>query len=184
MINRELKRKNNISTSFRPNPFDAAVAEELGELTEIKKRPQDCLPTFDKYHHKLTDYSFWYLLSTIWVSYSGFSDLKLWIKHFSSDRPDRAKSVMKPNELKAFKKLPPMIKCYRAHRHGEKLWISYTLSLERARAFAEAREGGQIRVYRIKKSDVTAYFLRRGEFELIMLDQSKAELIGYDPVQL
>lgn len=177
-FNRSVKRANNISTSFRPNPYDAAVAEELLQLTTVQKQPQKCLPAFDRYHKQLTDYSFWYLLSTIWVSYSGFSDLDLWIKHFGSDRPDREKSIMKPNELKAFKRLPKMVTAYRAHRHGETKFISYTTSLDAAKRFARARKVNHVVKYKVPREKILAYFLRRKEFELIVVDHTECVRIG------
>lgn len=176
--NRSVKRANNISTSFRPEPFDAAVAEELLDLTTVKKTPEKCLPAFDRYAWQLTDYSFWYLLSTIWVSYSGFSDLNLWIKHFGSDRPGREKSIMKPNELKAYKKLPPMVKAYRAHRKGETKFISYTTRLAAAKRFARACGVDEVVEYRVPKEKILAYFLRREEYELIVVDHSGCTRVG------
>lgn len=81
---------------------------------------------------------------------------------------------MKPSEVKKLKQLPFDIKCYRAHREGEKDWISYTTDINVAVKMALNRGVDEIKEYRIKKNNVLAYFTRRGESELIVLDKSKA----------
>jgi hypothetical protein len=81
---------------------------------------------------------------------------------------------MKPDELEEFKKLPDKIIALRAHRENAVDWMSYTLSPERATMFANQRGSKEIVSYSINKSDVVAYFTRRGEFELIVLHKAKA----------
>ena len=84
---------------------------------------------------------------------------------------------MKPSELREYNKLNSNIIAYRVHRKGEKDWIAYTLSLDIAKRFAKERDVQTISQYRIKKKDIEALFLRRGEEEIILLDKSKAKFI-------
>ena len=123
--------------------------------------------------HLLSDHLYWFLLGTLWVSYSGFIDLSLWRRLMSSPRPQRATSIMKPDELRTFEALPDSIPCWRAHRSDEREWIAYTLDRAVAERLAMTR-GGPIRRYLVPKPWCLALFLRRGEAELIMLNQSLA----------
>lgn len=101
--------------------------------------------------NELSDYAYWFMLSTLWVSYSGFSDLELWKELFSSNRPNKSISLMKPDELSALKKLPNKITVYRAHRQKETDWIAYTLDKNIADRFARERGTSEITAYKVKK---------------------------------
>lgn len=165
--------QHDISPYFRFNYYDAKVSKKL---IELEGTPQ-AIEYFSKVSKFLTDYSYWFLLSTLWVSYTGFSDLNLWKKLFSSDRPKQKKSIMKPSEVKQYDQLPWFIKAYRVHRLNETDWIAYTLDINTALRFAKERGVKSICEYKIKKRDVTALFERRGEDEIILLDKEKAEFI-------
>ena len=162
-----------VSPNFRFNYYDSKVAKKL---IELEATPQ-AIEYFSKVCNELTDYSYWFLLSTLWVSYTGFSDLNLWKRLFSSDRPKQKKSIMKPTEVKSYDQLPWFIKAYRVHRPNETDWIAYTLNVHTALRFAKERGVKSISEYKIKKRDVTALFKRRGESEIILLDKEKAEFI-------
>lgn len=162
-----------ISNQFVFNFYDSRIAKGIidreGTPEAIKYFAENC--------EGLTDYSYWFFLSTCWVSYSGWYELEKWKALFSSDRPKREKCIMKPSEIKKLKQLPFEIKCYRAHREGEKDWISYTTDINVAVKMALSRGVHEIKEYKIKKNSVLAYFTRRGESEIILLDKSKAEYI-------
>lgn len=161
---------NDISPNFKgPNPTDSAVITHILKYQETPFAIQE----FSRLCKQLSHDSYWIVLSTLWVSYSGHSDLNLWRKLFRSGRKKRSSSIMKPSEFEAFKKLTDTIIAFRAHRPGEEDWISYTLDIETARRFARER-GSVVTVYKLSKKDCLALFLRRGEFELIMLDPKKA----------
>jgi hypothetical protein len=163
-----------VSPKFRWNLADDQVARKI---IEFDKTPE-AIRYFAANCERLTDYAYWFFLSTLWVSYTGFSDLNLWRRLFASDRPGRKQSIMKPSEIEQFDLLPWFIKAYRVHRENETDWIAYTLDLNVACRFASERETKKISEYRIKKRDVLALFLRRNEYEIIVLDKSKAQFIG------
>lgn len=162
-----------ISSAFRPSVKDSAIAETLIKLEGTPR----AIEYFATKCDQLTDYSYWFFLGTLWVSYTGWSDLQLWRRLFACKRPSRAVSLMKPSELAALKELPNRITAYRAPRPGEQDWISYTLSLDTASLFALKRRSVEIVRYQIRKGDVLALFLRRGESELIVLDGAAPKLI-------
>lgn len=164
---------NDISPEFRWNPYDASVGRKL---VELEKTPE-AIRYFSGKASGLTDYAYWFFLSCLWVSYSGFSDLELWKELFSSNRPKKKKSIMKPSELKAFENLPWFVTVYRAHRKGEEDCIAYTLNKNTAFRFARERNVKAIKEYKVKKKDIEALFLRRGEDEVIILDKEKVSFV-------
>jgi hypothetical protein len=154
------------------NGSTAGERRVLSELLHYEATPFAIIRFADQ-QHLLSDYWYWFTLGTLWVSYSGRSDLELWRKLLCSSRSKRQTSLMKPSEWVKFKDLPSTFTAYRAHRPNETTWISYTIDRELAEQWAEER-GGYVRTYRLKRSDCLALFLRRGEQEILMLDPNKA----------
>ena len=165
--------QDDISKNFKFNQYDASIAVRLIEMEETP----EAIIYFSKVCDKLTDYAYWYFLSTLWVSYTGHSDINLWKRLFAAKRKFKISSIMKPSELREYNKLNSNIIAYRVHRKDEKDWIAYTLSLDIAKRFAKERDVQTISQYRIKKKDIEALFLRRGEEEIILLNKSKAKFI-------
>lgn len=163
-----------ISPDFVPNAFDAQFIRHILKHEGTPK----AIRRFAADHFGITDYTYWFLLGTLWVSYTGWSDLDLWRRLFRADRPNRDTSLMKPSELRAFRALPDLIPCLRAHREGETDWVSYTLSIERAVMFARQRGVDRLTRYMLTRDKALCLFLRRGEFELLALDPADATPCG------
>lgn len=163
-----------ISPDFVPgNETDAKIVARVMKFEKTAKAMQE----FGRKHHRLSDYGYWFLLGTLWVDYSGWTPLEDWKRFFSSTRPNRATSLMKPSELISLSKMPTALTVYRAHRPVEQDWIAYTLDPVIALNMAIGRKNDWMGQYEIDKADVLALFLRRGENEVLMLDKSKARLI-------
>lgn len=158
--------------------WNGSTEKERAAIEEILKLEgtPDAILAFNRYKKIFDNYWYWFILSTLWVSYSGWSDLQLWKRLFNSSRAKRNTSIMKPSEWEAFKALPTVLMVYRAHRPNETDWISYTLSSDLAERWV-AQRGGYLAVYQIRKRDCIALFLRRGEQELLMLEPKKARRI-------
>lgn len=150
-------------------PYERSVA--LG-IVEREETPE-AIKYFVEKQSGLRDYAYWFFLSLCWVSYTGYSDLDAWKQLFSSERSKRKHSIMMPSEVRAYETLPYFVTAYRAHRPGETDWIAYTLNEETVKRFARERGVDQYRVYRVKKRDILALFLRRGEDEVLVLDKDK-----------
>lgn len=129
-----------VSKKFKFNQYDAAVARKLIELEETP----EAIIYFSKVSENLSDYAYWYFLSTLWVSYTGYSDINLWKQLFSAKRKFKTPSIMKPSEIEEFNKLNSNITAYRVHRNGETDWIAYTLNLDIAKRFAKERNVSRI----------------------------------------
>lgn len=166
--------RSDVSKYFTWNLADDTVA---GQLIAREGMPE-AITYFAEHCGSLTDYGYWFMLGTLWVTYTGFSDLRLWKELFSAERRHREACIMKPSELRLYKMLPYYVTAYRAHRAGETDWISYTLDLDKAKQFANCRDVHEVKEYRIRKRDVLAYFTRRGENELLVLDKEKPEYIA------
>jgi hypothetical protein len=141
-------------------------------LIALQETPRAAL-YFAKNAHMLGDYSYWFLLGVLWVSYSGFVDLTLWRRLLSSPRRGRH-NLMKPSELAACQQLGRTIQAYRAHREGETDWISYTLDPQIAARFARERGRTTFTQYTIDGHRIVALFLRRREQEVLVLDRDAA----------
>lgn len=167
-----------ISPDFVYNATDAAIVRRLTLLAETPR----AIVEFDRKCRRLSDYGYWFGLSTLWVSYTGFSDLRRWKRLFASDRPRRDTSLMKPSELAAWRRLPDEFPAFRAHRADEDDWIAYTLDPTTAARFARERGILEVTEYRIRKADALCLFLRRGESEVLVLDRTKPERVRTIPV--
>lgn len=169
---------NDISQDWKGS--SARERQAIDEILRHEATPIAIL-VFDMHKHRLSHYWYWFVLSTLWVSYSGWSDLNLWRRLFKGNRPRRKTSIMKPSELRVYHKLPDRITAYRAHRPNETDWISYTTDEQLAHRWARQR-GGYVYCYELRKSDCIAYLLRRDEKELLMLDPSKAKRLEGDGI--
>lgn len=167
------KHSNDISPDFVWNPSDAMYTQQL---LKFEGTPL-AIQYFAKICDRLSDHSYWFLLSTLWVSYTGHSDLNLWKELFASKRPKRKTSIMKPSELKVFNNLPYFVTAYRAHRPNETDWIAYTIKKDIAFRFALERGVSSISEYQVKKREILTLFLRRGEHEVLVIDKSKPRFI-------
>lgn len=155
--------------------WDAEDARIARELVAREGTPQ-AIRYFARHTRRLSNYGYWFLLGTLWVRYTGFSDLETWRRLFRSERPRRASSLMKPSELRELQNLADPLTLYRAHRLGENDWIAYTLDLSVAQRLARSRQG-PICAYRVAKADVIALFLRRGEQEVLVLDAAHVQRV-------
>ena len=163
-----------ISPRFTPSPKGAQACVDA---IKYEGTPESVIH-FSEHCSELMDYDYWFLLSTLWISYTGWSDLNLWKQLFKVRRSGRRECLMKPKEMGFYCRLPQQVLCYRAHRPGERDWISYTLDLDIARRFAKEREVATLSAYRILRRDLLALFLRRSEYEVLCLNKQKARLVG------
>ncbi len=162
-----------ISAFSNPNPKDSKIITKILKHEGIGR----AILEFDKYKNRLTDYCYWYMLGTLWVSYTGWSELRMWKRLFSSNRPNRKMCLMKPSEVEYFDKLPEEFVVYRAKRENEGDCIAYTLDPEVAGQWAIKRGVNVVHSYRVCKKDVLTIFLRRNEMEVIILNQENVHLL-------
>lgn len=146
-------------------------------LVKYQGTPQ-AIARFAEDCRELSDYWYWFTLGTLWVNYSGHSDLTMWKRLFSAPRPNRATSLMKPSEMRSFDALPERFEAYRAHRTGEQDWIAYTVDRQVAARFADERGVEFVMAYAIAKRDVLALFTRRGEAEILVLNRHLPQRLG------
>lgn len=149
----------------------------LKRVVGVEQTPK-AIQIFARDCEKLGDYWYWFTLSTLWVSYSGHSDLNLWRQLFRSTRPNKRTSLMKPSECEVYLQLPEWVRVYRAHRVGEKDWISYTIDPQIAARFARERGVDEVVEYLVERAAILAVFTRRGEYEVMVLEPRYAQRLG------
>ncbi|MDT2422424.1 hypothetical protein P7D66_08545 [Enterococcus avium] len=160
---------NNISTAFKYNASDAEIMKKL-----LVIHPDEQVGYFERKSNQLSDYAYWFLLSTMWVKEAAVAPISQWMRLFSAKRPNRRISLMKPNEMALFKKLPNKLTVYRDHA-DETDWISYTLNPQTAIKFANMKNVNEVAEYKLKKHDCLALFLRRDEMEVLCMDKELAK---------
>lgn len=160
------KALDNISTSYKYNELDSKLISGLLSII-----PEKQVEYFKSIANQLSDYAYWFLLSTLWVDNSTIASVSEWKQLFKEKRPSRQISFMKPDELAKFKALPNKLFLYRAHSKNEEDWISYTLDIKTATEFATRKNVNEIVEYKTKKSNCLALLLRREESEIICLDK-------------
>lgn len=166
-----MKTPNDVSPAFHGNRMDSDIASKL---LNMENNVSSAVKYFRNNQQYLSNYAYWFILSVMWVKDAEAAELECWKRLFRSDRPDRIRCIMKPSEIEALKQLPDLITAYRAHRPGETDWISYTTDIDVARKFAGRHKTDGIVEYQIRKHDVFAFFTRRQESEILLMDKGKA----------
>lgn len=105
--NRKLRVQKDVPKAFEWNAYDAAVADIL--IENEKENPSNLMSIFNQYHQRLSDFAFWYLLRVCWLRFPSPIHQDLWGKHFSSERPLRQESLMRPSECNSLRLLPNKI---------------------------------------------------------------------------
>ena len=78
-----------ISTSFKYNERDARLISIIMTTQSGKK-----IEVFQELANQLSDYAYWFLLSTLWVKDSNYAPISVWKKLFSGKRRNKAISLM------------------------------------------------------------------------------------------
>lgn len=116
------------------------------------------------------DAAYWRILASLWMEMDTcYPNLKYWKELFMSDRRDRFK-LMQKNDRRVWRKLPAKVTAFRAVHESENVdgAISWTLSRTVAEKFAEGRKVVE-RMF--SKREIIAYFDRRHEQEIIVLQE-------------
>lgn len=151
---------------------DAYKNKNWNSYIYLHERPYR-LDAFMDVADEMTDDEYWETLGSIWVdSENIWQSRDVWSEMLESDRPNRNK-IMTADEIADFEKLPDEITVYRGHIKGKNEdGLSWTTSEEKARWFANRLATGDdepdVASGTVKKSDVVAYFTRRGESEIVV----------------
>jgi hypothetical protein len=153
---------------------DAIEGEDFGLAVFIHARPyrsqafDDIVSRYD-----VSDGEYWSILAEVWVDQENPEDYSDdWRERFSSPRPGR-ESLMHEDEFEALQALPEVVTIYRADISNEITGLSWTTDISVARWFSR-RFGESHSVYQaeIDKENIVAYWLRRKESEVFVLDPS------------
>lgn len=148
--------------------FKQLVAHENNSKILIK---------FARNINNLSNYGYWRILSSLYIKGGYCIPLEAWKKMFSMAKDNKEIGLMTKKELKVYHSLPKYVKAYRIHKTNENDWISYTLSFRTAlnfvKDYSEQCTYGGTDSCLINKDDISAYFDRRNEQEIIVLDKNK-----------
>jgi len=139
---------------------------------------------FSLIRDRLSDSEYWELLREMWID-TELPNLNRqrawWLRLFKSSRENRSE-LMTPNEREALSTLPDPVKIYRGAAPEYARGLSWTTDPERAKWFAERYSAwdGKVFACEIPKTKILAYFLERGEDEVV-IDPSR---VHYQPLDV
>lgn len=119
------------------------------------------------------DAAYWQAVAAMWIdSDICYPNLEYWKELFTLDRRDRFK-LMKKADRKVWRSLPAKVKAFRAVHENEEvdLAISWTLTRKVADRFAKGRK---VVERTFNKNQIVAYFDRRGEQEIIVIQKGQS----------
>lgn len=147
------------------NSNDSAIIREMLRL------PNDlCVRYFAQNSHRIIDdATYWNVLGTLWKDGGTVVQQELWRPLFQSKRKKREK-IMKKRERQRWRNLPAVVMAYRAVNSLEEAdyAISWTLSKEIAERVFDERGKRPVVERKFKKSEIFAFFDRRGEEEILV----------------
>lgn len=126
------------------------------------------LDAFLKYHQQIQDDStYWQVLAALWIGHGTNAELENFTRLFSSKRRNRHK-LMKGKDRQVWRSLPSVVTAYRAADPLEILDRAIAWSLDLS-VLERIWKGRPIFSRQFKKENIIAYFDRRGEREIIVL---------------
>lgn len=146
---------------------DSDIAKELIYLWDIKHDAEAMLGFFLSERARLSHPRYWELLRTVWLAVGSRNNYTIFRNLFSVKRPWRV-FLMTPEEEVFVKKLPECFTVYRAAYGENDGGLSWSLVKEWVEEYAKVHD--RIVIERVvKKSEITAFFDRRGEYEIVIL---------------
>jgi hypothetical protein len=150
---------------------DNKIVKELVYLCDVLNRKDEAVELFFQNKNRLSDPCFWELLRTMWILNGKRENLLMFRQLFQSKRPFK-RFLMTIEEKNIFNALPDLVIAYRAPMKDDDVGISWTLSKEFVERYAK-HTGREIIEATISKTEIVAFFDRRGEQEIILLKEVK-----------
>lgn len=151
---------------------DALVSAQWHSYVFLHERPYRVGALLDVLARTRAPEDVWPLVADVWVdSENIFQNLSVWKRIWALPIPKRHELVMDDDERDVLAKLPDTVQIYRGYVHRKsRLGLSWTLDRERAKWFARRySRDGVVVSGTVPKSNVLAYFDRRGESEIVAL---------------
>lgn len=119
--------------------------------------------------HRLDKDTFSEILESVWINteFPHQNDISVMVRLFSKANK---KKLMDIDEIKAYNKLPKIVKVYRGLQRGAiRKGLSWTTDIKTAKWFADRfKRNGKVLIASVNKKDIYAYKLKRDEFEIIL----------------
>ena len=141
----------------------------------INMAKQERLDWFIKHNYMIQDDSaYWQLLAAIWIDSEACTpNLDKWIILFSSKRRNRHK-LMKKKDREYWHSLPKTVQAFRAINDNEDIDKAISWSLD-VNVCARLYPSKRIEVRYFPKKQIIAFFNRRREMEIIILNLDKGK---------
>lgn len=129
--------------------------------------------TFDMLAPLMSDRQYWRVLSGVWIDQENPEDFtEEWRDRFNANRAHKA-MLMTPEERQEYSQLPERVPIYRADIVENPSGLSWTTDPRVAEFFSKRfKSNHPIREAYIDKRNIAAYWTRRGESEVLVLDTS------------
>lgn len=164
----------NQSHAARAERYHALVnAGQLHEAVFAVERPYRTL-VLDELAADMNDETYWRTVAAVWIDQENPEDYTdEWRARFNADRPGR-EAMMEPDERSEYDALPGLAVIYRAALgDSDATGLSWTRERKVAEWFARRyRKDEPLPVYAalVARSDIAAYWTRRGEYEVLVVD--------------
>lgn len=164
-----MNRRANQMLVHKKEALETAIAEgKWHSVVFLHERPFR-LNAFLEHVPELPPEQYWPLVSSVWTdSENIWQNVDVWMDLWSADH-HRHDLVMDEDEMEAFNALPDLITVYRGSQSGLPIGLSWTTDHERAEWFANryGQDNAMVFEGKINKAHVLAYFLGRGEQEIV-----------------
>lgn len=148
---------------------DGQVAKELIYFSDVDQNRRLLVGAFMEHRHRLSDQRYWEFLRLVWIRAGSIELIPTFKTLLSSKRPFRF-WIMSPEEEAELAALPDPFTAWRAPRPGGDEGISWSVEKSFVEEYAKAN-GREVIERTIPKSLVSAYFNRRGEGEVLILEE-------------
>lgn len=168
-----------LNQRYKQKQEAVARAEDSGDCETylcLHERPYR-FAALSKIEHVLSDEEFWPLFVSCWTDSENLWQVYEIISPMLRSERGSRECMMNAEEREEFNKLPAVVTIYRGHRDHNGSGFSWTLSKDKARWFAKRfdtkqRAGGFVTTGKVRREDIVALLLGRGEQEVICFPET------------
>lgn len=165
-----MNRRANLMLAHKKEALEEALATgKWNSVVFLHERPFRLNALLEHVPSDIPPSEYWPIVSSVWTdSENIWQNVDVWMDLWSSDH-HRHDLVMDEDEMEVFDNLPEIVNVYRGTQRGLPLGLSWTTDHERAEWFANryGQDNALVVEGKVNKAYVLAYFLGRGEQEIV-----------------
>lgn len=167
-----MNRRANLMLAHKKEALEEALATgKWNSVVFLHERPFRLNALLEHVPSDIPPSEYWPIVSSVWTdSENIWQNVDVWMDLWAAPYHS-PELIMDEDEMAAFNALPELITVYRGTQKGLPLGLSWTTDRERAEWFANrfGRDDPVVTEGTVNKGDVLAYFLGRGESEIVVL---------------